>query len=122
MGIFDDIVVNAKSAAESVGKHAEKIVDTSKLRVNLAEINSEIEENFEELGKFVYENCKEALADEVEATGKIVAIDELKAQADAVNKALLEMQNKKICPECGAERHTGDLFCSSCGAKLDEEV
>ena len=32
MGIFDDIMVNAKSAANAVGKKAEQIVDFSKLK------------------------------------------------------------------------------------------
>lgn len=32
MGIFDDVVVNAKSAAQTVGKMAGQFVDMSKLR------------------------------------------------------------------------------------------
>ena len=40
MGILDDVVVNAKSAAEAVGKKAGQLVDVSKLRINLAELNA----------------------------------------------------------------------------------
>ena len=39
MGIFDDVVVNAKSAAQTVGKMAGQFVDMSKLRINMAELN-----------------------------------------------------------------------------------
>ena len=39
MGILDDVVINAKSAAEAVGKKAGQIVDVSKLRINVAELN-----------------------------------------------------------------------------------
>ena len=42
MGIFDDVVVNAKSAAQTVGKMAGQFVDMSKLRINMAELNGEI--------------------------------------------------------------------------------
>lgn len=42
MGIFDDVVVNAKSAAQTVGKMAGQFVDMSKLRINMSELNGEI--------------------------------------------------------------------------------
>ena len=42
MGILDDVVINAKTAAEAVGKKAGQIVDVSKLRFNVAELNAEI--------------------------------------------------------------------------------
>ena len=37
MGILDDVMINAKTAAEAVGKKAGQIVDVSKLRFNVAE-------------------------------------------------------------------------------------
>ena len=42
MGILDDVVINAKPAAEAVGKKAGQIVDVSKLRFNVAELNAEM--------------------------------------------------------------------------------
>ena len=62
MGILDDVVINAKTAAEAVGKKAGQIVDVSKLRFNVAELNAEISKRYEALGEYVYENCREALA------------------------------------------------------------
>ena len=55
MGIFDDVVVNAKSAAQTVGKMAGQFVDMSKLRINMAELNGEITKRYQELGRFIYE-------------------------------------------------------------------
>lgn len=60
MGILDDVVINAKTAAEAVGKKAGQIVDVSKLRFNVAELNAEISKRYEALGEYVYENCREA--------------------------------------------------------------
>ena len=37
MGLFEDVVVNAKSAVDVVGKKASKIVDVSKLRISAAD-------------------------------------------------------------------------------------
>ena len=42
MGVFEDAVINAKSAAVSVGKEAGRIVDISMLRIDAADIQKDI--------------------------------------------------------------------------------
>lgn len=121
MGILDDVVVNAKSAAEAVGKKAGQLVDVSKLRINLAELNAEISKRYEALGEYIYETCREQLAEDAEAVGKMAEIDELIAQQAAVTKELSDKQNKVTCPTCGKQSAVGTRFCSNCGAKLTEE-
>ena len=77
MGLFEDVVVNAKSAVSVVGKKAGQIVDISKLRFNAAEINNEISKRFESLGRVVYDGEKtENNASELVAEC-VKAIDEL---------------------------------------------
>ncbi len=123
MGILDDVVINAKSAAEAVGKKAGQIVDASKLRISKAELNSEISKRYEALGQYVYETCREKLAEDAEAVGKMAEIDDLKVQHAAVSKELVDKQNKVVCPNCGKQSPIAAQFCSNCGAKLggDEE-
>ncbi len=121
MGFIDDVVVNAKSAAEIVGKTAGKIVDVSKLKINLAEVNSEIKEGYENLGKYVYEHLRTQLSDDAEATAKMVGIDNLNEQAESIKKELMDKQNKVSCPQCGKLSPIGVSFCSDCGAKLVTE-
>lgn len=121
MGILDDVVINAKSAAEAVGKKAGQIVDVSKLRINIAELNAEISKRYEALGQYVYETCRDKLAEDAEAIGKMAEIDGLKEQCAAVSKELNTKQNKVVCPNCGKQSANSAQFCSSCGAKLSEE-
>lgn len=118
MGILDDVVINAKSAAEAVGKRAGQLVDASKLRINAAELNSEISKRFETLGQYVFETCREKLAEDAEAVGKMTEIDELREQLAAVTKELVDKQNKVVCPNCGKQSPNAAQFCSNCGAKL----
>jgi len=120
MGILDDVVINAKSAAEAVSKKAGQIVDASKLRINVAELNAEISKRYEALGQYVYETCREKLAEDAEAVGKMAEIDELKAQHAAVSKELNDKQNKTVCPNCGKQSSSTAQFCSNCGTKLGE--
>lgn len=122
MGIFDDVVINAKSAAEAVGRKAGQLVDVSKLRIGAAEVNAEITKRYEILGQYVYDNCRQALSADPEAVGKMTEIDELKAQAAAIAKELSDKQNKLVCPTCGKQCSNTASFCSACGAKLTIEV
>ena len=121
MGILDDVVINAKSAAEAVGKKAGQIVDVSKLRINVAELNTEISKRYEALGEYVYETCREQLAEDAEAVGKMAELDELVNQRNAVTKELVDKQNKVVCPTCGKQSPSTALYCSNCGAKLTGE-
>ena len=119
MGIFDDVVVNAKSAAQTVGKMAGQFVDMSKLRINMSELNGEITKRYQELGRFIYEAKKAGSADEAELADQIAGIDDLYAQLSAVSAEYASMQNKVTCPACGKKMPTDSLFCSHCGAKLE---
>lgn len=121
MGILDDIVVNARTAAEAVSRQVGQVVDASKLRISAAEINAEVSKRYEALGEYVYENLREVLAGEAEAVGKFAEIDELKAQAEVIARELMDKQNKVVCPVCGKTMPIGSAYCSSCGAKLAEE-
>ena len=122
MGILDDVVINAKSVAEAVGRKAGQIVDVSKLRVGAAEVNAEITKRYQTLGQYVYENCGDTLSADPEAVGKMAELDELKSQAAAIAKELGDKQNKLVCPSCGKQCSNTAAFCSNCGAKLTVEV
>ena len=50
MGLFEDVVINAKSAANAVGKKAGQLVDVSKLKISAAELNNEINKKYEQGG------------------------------------------------------------------------
>ena len=121
MGILDDVVINAKTAAEAVGKKAGQIVDVSKLRINAAELNAEISKRYEALGEYVYESGRERLAEDAEAVGKMAEIDELVNQRNTVTKELVDKQNKVVCPVCGKQSPITAQYCSNCGAKLTSE-
>lgn len=120
MGIFDDVITNAKSAAQAVGKAAGQFVDMSKLRLNLAELNGEINKQYQALGQFVYEAQKAGNTDETAYAEKIQALDELYAQFAAVSAQLAALQNKFTCPTCGKAVDVDSMFCSYCGTNLSD--
>lgn len=121
MGILDDVVINAKSVAEAVGRKAGQLVDVSKLHVSAAEVNAEITKRYQTLGQYVYENSRDSLGADPEAMGQMAGLDELQSQLSAINKELGDKQNKAVCPACGKHCGINDAFCSTCGAKLNNE-
>ena len=122
MGVFEDVVINAKTAATAVGKKAGQIVDLSKLRFNAAEINKEIEYNFEALGRLVYDAEKNG-EDASALIGECVAeIDALFEQLDAIHGQIAVLKKRVKCKNCGYENSQGAIFCNRCGKKLAEEA
>lgn len=122
MGIFEDVMSNAKSAATTVGKKAGRLVDISKLRMNANELNNEINKRYEALGRVVYNAAKEeqdikGLIDEC-----VISIDALYLRLDEVNDKINRLQNKTVCPICSAENPESSMFCSQCGNKLKDET
>ncbi len=121
MGIFEDVMSNAKSAAATVGKKAGRLVDISKLRMNANELNNEINKRYEALGRVVYNAAKEeqdikGLIDEC-----VISIDALYLRLDEVNEKINRLQNKTVCPICSAENPESSMFCSQCGSRLRDE-
>ena len=121
MGLFEDVVVNAKEAVNAVGKKAGQMVDISKLRLSAADLNNEISKRFEALGRVIYDakktgNDSADLADEC-----ITTIDDLYEQLDAVNDQISAVRSKVICKKCGAENPAEACYCNMCGSKFDAQ-
>ena len=119
MGLFEDVVVNAKEAVNAVGKKAGQMVDISKLRLNAADLNNEISKRFEALGRVIYD-AKKTDNDSTDLVNECVAaIDELYEQLEAVNDQISSLRCKVVCKECGAENPAEAAYCNKCGSKLD---
>ncbi len=118
MGVFDDVVVNAKSAANAVGKKAEKVVDISKIRFAISDVKKEISSKMESLGFYVYESVKDDDFTVESLAEKRAEIDELYTQLESLKAQLATAKNKIRCPECSFDNSKEAVFCMKCGTKL----
>ncbi len=116
MAIFDDVVVNAKSAAAAVGKKAGEIYDLSKLRISLASLRSELNKQYQALGEAVFNNEP---ADETDAIKANIA--EVKQNIEDIEKVLASARNTVICPNCGEKLQKNAQFCYICGTPVPTE-
>lgn len=120
MGIFDDLLVNAKSAANTVGKKAGDLVDVSKLKISSAEASADIAKLYQAIGEYVVTNLRDKVAEDPELAGKIAEVDGLQEKVEVIQKALADKKNKTICDKCGTENDNTASFCHNCGEKLPE--
>ena len=121
MGVFEDVVINARSAAETVGKEAGRWVDISRLRFSAAEIQKEISKRLENLGRMVYDSRKSGSPVDISFDGQIESIDALYKRLDEVNEKINILRKKTVCLKCGFDNAEDSVFCSRCGTKLGAE-
>lgn len=118
---FDDVVVNAKTAATAVSKKAALVYDASKHKFTAAEIRGDINKRLRDLGKFTYKEKVHGADMSAEIDSAIAEIKELKENLDIINNHLDDIMEQKKCPQCDAKVPKNSLFCNICGAKIEEE-
>lgn len=121
MSLFDDIVDNAKSAANTVGKKAGQLKEYSKLKYSENGIKSEINKKKLALGDYVYECTKIGDVDQNKMQSMIDEITELEENLQITKEMIITAKNKIICDECKAENDKDSIFCCKCGQKLSSE-
>lgn len=120
MSIFDDVVVNARSAADVIGKKATKLADSTKLTILAADLKAEIAKKSEILGRVVYVSRVSGKSYEKSISELIETITDLKEQLEAVETQLADAKNRKKCPVCGMTNSRTAVFCNRCGEKIGE--
>lgn len=118
---FDDVVVNAKTAAEAVSKKAAQVYDASRHKFTAAEIRGDINNKLKDLGKFTYKERVHGVDMSAEINAAIAEIKELKENLEIINNHLDDLMEQKKCPQCEAKVPKNSLFCNICGAKIDED-
>ncbi len=122
MSIMEDVLLNAKSAVDTVGKKAGNVFDKSKLRLASLDIRTELSKKYRILGRVCYE---------AQTTGKnydknieklVAAITELNSELARINEMIAKSEKKVKCTSCGTYNTRGAVFCSKCGTKLEQNV
>lgn len=118
MGLFEDVLINAKSALDVVGKKAGKLVDVSKLKISAVEIQNKISKLYEELGRCAYKSFKDG--QELTCVEEYAKkIDILKEEFISIDEKIAEMKKKVRCSKCEFINLEDAIYCCKCGAKIE---
>lgn len=123
MGFLNKVSEKASVAYKCTTETAGKIAKEAKLKYIINENKSKIEDQYEEIGKKVYQvHIREEEIDlEEYIKEEIGKIDALAQEIKDVENELLELKELKKCLKCGAKVDKNDNYCAKCGNKMNNE-
>jgi len=118
VGVFEDVVIKARSAADYAGKKTGEIVEITKLKISASETEGKISKELLELGRKVYNAAKEHSDCTEYVQVKSESIDKLYVELEKISDKIAELKSEKRCKECNFHNPQDANFCLKCGAKL----
>ena len=122
MEFFDKLGKKASEAYKVTADKTGKLAKEAKLRMKIADLKSQINEIYKEIGEAVYQkHTRDGEYDiEKEIEEKCTKIDVLSDEIESNLKQCLELKDKRQCPNCFAEIEKDVKFCPKCGTKQEE--
>lgn len=124
MEIFDKIGEVASQTYKYTAEKADKIARETKLKMKMNENKSKIETLYNEIGETVYrrhisgskENFDEQIKNACEE------IDRISKEIEQQNNELLNLKDRKQCPNCHEKIEKEAKYCSNCGMEQNQEI
>lgn len=123
MEFFDKIGKKASEAYKVTADKTGKMAKEAKLKMKMAELKSQVNDIYKEIGKKVYEKHvrEENIDIKTDLEEECTKIDVLSAEIESKLKECLNLRDKKQCQKCFKEIDKNMNFCPECGAKQEEE-
>ena len=118
MAIWEEVLARAKSVAVTTGRKTEELVETAKVKMEIADLQREIASLYEGLGRLLYDGRQsgEAVDDMVEAC--LAHLKEQNVYLEQLQDRLLEGKSAMRCGECGTVNDDDSRFCKKCGKEF----
>ena len=108
----------AADAAYLASHQALRLMDSAKLRLQLAELEGQRDRELRRVGELVYATHTGDPTDSEQLLEQLRAVDGVNDQIAGVEEELVRRNGGQVCPRCGGASAGGDRFCRHCGAKL----
>lgn len=118
MAFFDKLSETFVNAGKDVSQKAKDLSGTAKLTMDIHMKEDQVQKLYAQVGKLYYEEHKD---DEQAAYEEMAQIKEMLTVIEDMKKELMELKGAKVCPRCGQEVKAADAYCSSCGAKIEDD-
>lgn len=118
MEFFDRIGESLVSAGKDVSQRAKDVSEIAKLKLDIKSKEDYVKEQYAAIGEMYFEKHKdEEGLDEAE---QFFLIKEALEEIERMKAEVLRIQGSAECPSCGTKMPEDAVFCSNCGAKLDD--
>ncbi|MBR5152431.1 MAG: hypothetical protein IKW60_02765 [Clostridia bacterium] len=122
MDFLNQVKKTATDVAQKVAQKSGELVEVSKIKYEIYDLNSDIKKLYTEIGKLVYAKMKDShdLPDEVAMKCEI--IEAKLASIEALKNKEKNLKQQITCPVCKRECSEEDEVCPYCGADLAVSV
>lgn len=124
MEILDKIGEVASQTYKYTAEKADKIARETKLKMKMNENKSKIETLYNEIGESVYRRhiatTKENFDEEIQNACE--EIDKISREIEQQNNELLNLKDRKQCPNCHEKIEKEAKYCSNCGMEQKQET
>ena len=117
MGFMDDFFDKAKYVAVKAGEKTGELVEVSRLKLACVGLNTNLEKQYQKLGRIVYEMVKKEANNEEAVFQCVDEIDGLLQELREISGKLDGVKGN-VCSVCGKANLEDAVFCSYCGASL----
>lgn len=108
----------ASCAADAARKKATELAGTTKINLQIFDLNTECDMLFKEMGRMVYAVHRGEDVSNEEMDQKLAAVDDKQEKIAALRQSLAGMKSIVVCPHCGKACGREDAFCPGCGGAL----
>lgn len=123
MEIFEKIGEVASQTYKYTTEKADKIAKETKIKMKMNENKSKIEDLYNEIGEAVYRRhlatTKENFDEEIQNACE--EIDKISKEIEQQNNELLNLKDRKQCPNCHEKIEKEAKYCSNCGIEQNQE-
>lgn len=118
MDFIGEIGAKLTQTGQKTKKMASNLVDSAKLNTQIAELNKNLQDAYQALGKQYFEIYGENPQEEL-----LSACRQIKGMLTTMEQSrreLNQLRNVLACPSCGHENVAGAKFCAQCSAQLPQ--
>lgn len=108
----------ASCAADAARKKATELAGTTKVNLQIFDLNTECDVLFKEMGRMVYAVHRGEDVSNEEMDQKLAAVDAKQEKIATLRQSLAGMKSIVVCPHCGKACGREDAFCPGCGGAL----
>ena len=118
MTTFEDVISKAKSVAGVAGKKTSDFIEVTRLKIEIAELEKDMNSILEGLGRLVYDAKKageniDALIDDC-----VIRLDECQAKIDELHRKIDTFRYSVRCKGCGSPNPDDAVYCKKCGVRI----
>lgn len=118
MDWFKNLKGTVRKTTEVVYEKSSQLVELTKLKIKLSQVEGEVDKLFGLLGTKIYDEYKKGAEFPEEIASLCVALDSKYKELETLISQSDEIKEVQECPACKEKNPADSKFCSKCGEKL----